>query len=79
MENNITELRKVLFETLRDLKNGNIKKEDAKAISEVAQTIINSAKVEVDYARHTGRKTTGFLQDLDKQENSGSYVHRIRG
>ena len=77
MNNNITELRDVLFETLRDLKSGKIKKEDAKAISEVAQTIINSAKVEVDYARHTGKKTTGFLEDLDKS-NPASYVHRIR-
>lgn len=78
MNNNITELRDVLFEALRDLKSGKIKKEDAKAISEVAQTIINSAKVEVDYSRHTGRRTTGFLEELNK-EKPASYVHRIGG
>lgn len=33
----------------------------AKAVSEVAQTLINSAKVEVDYLRVTGAKDSGFI------------------
>lgn len=55
--NDINALREVLFDTLRGLKN----KEDpldvdrAKAINETAQTIINTAKVEVDFCRTTGQ------------------------
>ena len=36
----------------------------AKAISDVAQTIINSAKVEVDYMKQVGgRPVSGFIPD----------------
>ena len=62
--NDINALRTALFDTLRGLQN----KEDpldierAKAINETAQTIINSAKVEVDFARTTGQAViSGFL------------------
>lgn len=38
--------------------------ERAKAISDVAQTIINSAKVEVDYMKQVGgRPVSGFIPD----------------
>ena len=62
-QNNITELRTILFDTLRGLKDKSIDIEHAKAISDTAQVIINSAKVEVDHARHTGRRSTSFLQE----------------
>lgn len=51
MKNNIEELRAHLFETMRGLKDGSIALDTAKAISEVGQTIINTAKVEIDYAK----------------------------
>lgn len=54
--NTITDLREHLFETLRELRN-TAKPMDidrAKAINETAQTIINSAKVEVDHMRVAG-------------------------
>jgi hypothetical protein len=64
--NDISALRAALFETLEGLKNGSIEIENARAINETCQTIINSAKVEVDYARATGRATgTGFVPMLD--------------
>lgn len=59
--NNIQELRNILFESMRALKKG-ASAEDiaiAKAKSELAQTIINSAKIEVDYIRASGGKSTG--------------------
>lgn len=34
----------------------------AKAVSDVSQTIINSAKVEVDYLQATGQASTPFLE-----------------
>lgn len=52
----ITTLRQHLFETLEALKDDKnpMDIERAKAVNETAQTIINSAKVEVDYMRISG-------------------------
>ena len=59
MKTKITDLREHLFATLEDLRDKD-KPMDlgrAKAISDVAQTIINSAKVEVDMLNATGMKS----------------------
>lgn len=53
-KNNFQELRSILFDTLRDVKNGKIDEKKAKSISELSQVLINSAKVEVDYLKATG-------------------------
>lgn len=52
-KNKITDLRDHLFETLEALKDQDkpMDLERARAISEVAQVIINSAKVEVDLVK----------------------------
>ena len=60
MSNDITELRSALFDTLRDLKAGNMDIERAKAINDTAQTIINSAKVEIDHMKIAGGNS-GFI------------------
>lgn len=83
-QNNITELRGILFETLRGLKDKSIDIERAKAISETAQVIINTAKVEVAHARHTGQKSTSFLEEKTEVprlpgNEPTSYVHRMGG
>ncbi len=64
MSNNIEGLRAHLFETLAALKDKNnpMDIERAKAVSEVAQVIINSAKVEVEYAKATGAVGSQFLE-----------------
>lgn len=63
--NDIAALRVHLFETLTALKDKQspMDIDRAKAISEVAQTIINSAKVEVDHLRIVGGQGTGFIAD----------------
>lgn len=53
-KNNFKKLRSILFDTLRDVKNGKMDVKKAKSISELSQTLINSAKVEVDYLKSTG-------------------------
>lgn len=62
---NITDLRTSLFQALDALADKKASPETiarAKAISDVAQTIINSAKVEVDFIRVSeGLGGTGFL------------------
>lgn len=54
--NDITELRGHLFDVLRGLKDKNnpLDIERARAVADVAQTVINSAKVEVDFIKATG-------------------------
>jgi hypothetical protein len=66
MKNKMSDLRNHLFETIEALKDEE-KPMDlarAKTISEVAQTIINSAKAETEFIVATGVKPSGseFLQ-----------------
>ena len=86
--NNIETLREQLFKTLNALndKDKPMEIDRAKAISEVAQTIINSAKVEVEYARATGSKGSTFLDMASRNQSpalpsgiTGVHVHRIQG
>lgn len=82
MSNNIDTLRDHLFATLAALRDPEkpMDIERAKAVSEVAQVIINSAKVEVDHAKVTGSKGSGFLDkpaDLPPGINSVT-VHKLR-
>ena len=61
----IVELRRHLFETLAALrdKTNPMPIDRARAVSEVANTIINSAKVEVEFARASKRAVGGgFVQ-----------------
>jgi hypothetical protein len=59
--NDITELRTHLFDTLRGLKDGSVDVDKAKAVSQIADTIIDTAKVEVDFMRVAGGAGTGFI------------------
>lgn len=63
MQNKIDDLRNHLFATLEALRDKEkpMDLDRAKAIADVAQVIINSAKVEVDYIEATGAKGTGFV------------------
>jgi hypothetical protein len=90
MSNNVNDLREHLFAALKGLKDGTVNIEQAKAMSDVAQVIINSAKVEVDYAKATGATSgTGFLGQLEQLDDeqskaslpkgiTGVHVHRMR-
>ena len=61
MQNKMTHLRNHLFETLEMLKDQDnpMDLERAKVISDVAQTLINSAKVEVDFIKATEQTEVG--------------------
>lgn len=82
MSNNISDLRIHLFDALRGLKNGTINVEKARAMSEVAQVIVNSAKVEVDYIKSSKAKGSGFLDAAPVQELPNGILgitqHRIK-
>lgn len=53
-KDNFNEVRTILFETMRGLKDGSVKPDVAKQISETAQTIINTVKVELDFVKISG-------------------------
>lgn len=61
MKNKIDDLRNHLFATIESLldEDDPMELDRAKAVADVAQTIINSAKVEVDYLKATGRTELG--------------------
>ena len=46
MSNNISALRTTLFDTLQAVKSGEMDIDRARAVSDIAQTIINTAKAE---------------------------------
>lgn len=66
-KNKIEDLRNHLFATLESLQDEDnpMDIDRAKAIASVAQVIINSAKIEVDFIKATGMSsgTTGFIPD----------------
>jgi hypothetical protein len=66
-KNKIEDLRNHLFATMEALLDDEkpLELDRAKAIADIAQVIVNSAKVEVDYVKVTERSkaTSGFFPD----------------
>lgn len=56
--NNITTLREHLFKAMQGVSDGSMTVEKAKAVSDISQTIINSAKVEVDFIKASGKTSS---------------------
>lgn len=88
MANNISDLRTHLFETINALKDKNkpMDIERARAISDIAQVIINSAKVEVEHVKVSGQRGSGFIPEAPEvlpagttRVGPGHLVHRISG
>jgi len=52
-KNNLNELNQILFDTLKGVKDGSVKKEEAKVIKELSDSIINNAKVQLDGFKFT--------------------------
>jgi hypothetical protein len=84
MSQSITDLRASLFATLDGIKSGAIDLDKARAVNEVAKTIVETAKVEVDYLRVTGGGESEFLDGTVGSSNlpagiTTSVVHRLKG
>lgn len=67
MSKTIGDLRAMLFQTLDGIRDGTIPLDKAEAINEVSKTIVQTAKVEVDYIRVTGEGETGFIPNSSNQ------------
>jgi hypothetical protein len=64
--NKIEDLRDHLFEIIEMLKDNDMELDKAKAIADIAQVIVNSAKVEVDFIKVVHGNGSGFIP-LDKR------------
>lgn len=64
---NINDLRETLFDTLNGIKSGAIDLEKARAINEVSKTIIDTAKVEVDYLKVNNGGESPFIEASQQQ------------
>lgn len=77
----IEDPRSVLFDTIEAVKTNKMDIDRAKTIGDLAQVMVNTAKAEVDFARVTGQKGSGFLEKKQELPNgiTGVTVHRIGG
>ena len=55
-------LQDILMQSIKDVRSGAMEASTAKAVNEIAQTLINSAKVEVEFMRATKRSESRFFQ-----------------
>lgn len=78
-KNKLSDLRNHLFETLEALKDTDkpMDLERARAIGEVAQTIINSAKVEVDLVKAVSGSRPGSMEFFGIPEESRQLPDRF--
>ena len=82
--NSMDELRTALFDAMRQVKAGTLDLDKARAINELGKSLIDTAKVEVDYLRTTGGGESTFLDGAVGNDNlppgiTGSRVHRLKG
>lgn len=86
-EKTVSNLRAHLFaqlEALRGAADPTVEIERAKAVSDIAQTIINTAKVEIEYLRVNGGGDSSFIDGAVGEKNlpngiTGIVRHRIAG
>lgn len=88
MSKTINDLRETLFSTLQAVKDGTMELDRARAVNELGKTLIDTAKVEVDYLRTTGGGESTFIDtaigagNLPEQLPSGIagiVRHRLAG
>lgn len=77
-------LRAHLFAALQGVKDGSLELDQARAINELGKTIVDTAKVEVDYLRTTGGGESTFIDTAAGASNlppgiSGITRHRLVG
>ena len=90
LQPHISELRKELLATIREVRAGQMEPDRARAISAVAGELIDTARVEVEYMRLSGREHSQFIdQDpastlsntppIVRQIKSGKVMHTMAG
>lgn len=84
MSQDITSLRESLFAAMAAVKDGSLDLDRARAVNEIGKTLVDTARVEVDYLRATGGGESEFLNTAIGADNLppgivGRTVHRLKG
>jgi hypothetical protein len=80
VRNKISDLRDHLFEVIEQLKDKDhpMDLDRARAVADVAQVIVNSAKVEVAHMQVTGASGTGFIPEQPSKLDTQPIPMRLR-
>lgn len=62
-ENTISDLRETLFATIKKLEQGTMDTDTANTIASISQTILNTAKVEIEYRKFVGGGSVKLLEE----------------
>lgn len=60
--NSIAALRAHLFDAIKSVKAGTLDLDKARVVNDIGRTLVDSAKVEVDYLRTTGGQQSPFIE-----------------
>lgn len=63
--NGMAGLQDLIMQSMRDVRAGTLDADKAKAVNALAQTLINSARAEVEFLRVTNRTKSHFFQQAD--------------
>ena len=76
IKNDINDVRSILFNTLHALgdKNNPIDLDRARTIGDIAKVLVDTARVEVDFVKHTGSNGSGFIPEAE----TATGVHRLQ-
>lgn len=78
-QESIADLRTYLFGALRGLSDKSMDIDRAKAIADVGQVVINSAKVEIQHLQLVGGKGTGFIPEAPALPDGTTVVAAVPG
>ena len=84
MSNDITALRAHLFAALQGVKDKSLDLDQARAINELGKTLVDTARVEVEYLKATGGGESQFIDTAVGTNNlppgiTGITQHRLKG
>ena len=66
MTQNVSDLRDILFTTIAGIKDGSLPLDKAKAINEVARTLVDTARAENDHLKITQGTGSDFMGKPDR-------------
>lgn len=77
----ISQLRRILFDTLDEVKSGKIDAKTADAVSKLSQNIIQSVVLEIRAAELTGSRIEALTPqetEAQRRARTGGIIHQIR-
>lgn len=84
MSQDITALREHLFAALEGVKAGTLDLDKARAINEIGKTLVDTARIEVEYLKASGGGESQFIDTAVGASNlppgiTGIKQHRLKG